>query len=143
MENFEQNLDSLLKELEQEFKDTPAKKQIVAVDDDREVLKLLKQILGEKYDVTCMADGKMAVNFFKNRTADLILLDYDMPGLTGADVLKTLREDKKTQRIPVVFLTGIADNEKVKEIMALGVSDYILKPINVARLRADVKKILG
>lgn len=143
MDNFDQNLDSLLKELQEEFNNTPVRKQIVAVDDDREVLKLLKQILGEKYDVTPMAGGKMALNYFQTHTADLILLDYDMPGMSGAEVLKALRQKKNTEKIPVIFLTGIADNNIVKEIMMLGVSDYILKPINVSRLRTDVKRILG
>ncbi len=143
MDNFDQNLDNLLKELQEEFSNAPVRKQIVAVDDDREVLKLLKQILGEKYDVTPMAGGKMALNYFKTHTADLILLDYDMPGMSGAEVLKALRQDKNTEKIPVIFLTGIADNNVVKEIMMLGISDYILKPINVSRLRTDVKKILG
>lgn len=140
--DFDTNLENLLKELDKEF-NTSAKKRIVAIDDDRNVLKLLKNILGETYDFTPMANGMMAVNYFKNKTADLILLDYEMPMMSGAEVLKKLRENPNTQNTPVVFLTSVSDNARVLEIMALGVNGYILKPINVDRLRGDLKKILG
>ncbi|MGN0679087.1 MAG: two-component system response regulator [Oscillospiraceae bacterium] len=139
---FDAKLDSLLEKLDKEF-NTSRKKHIVAVDDDRNVLKLIKTILGETYDITPMANGMMAINYFKNKTADLILLDYEMPVMSGADTLKKLREMPNTANIPVVFLTSVSDNEKVKEIMMLGVTDYILKPINVDRIRSDIKRILG
>lgn len=139
---FDAKLENLLEKLDKEF-NTPKKKHIVAIDDDRNVLKLIKTILGETYDITPMANGMMAINFFKNKTADLILLDYEMPVMSGAETLKQLREMPNTANIPVVFLTSVSDNEKVKEIMMLGVTDYILKPINVGRLRSDVKRILG
>lgn len=142
MEDFDMGLDSLLKELQEEFNIAP-RKHIIAVDDDRNVLKLIKDFLGDKYEVTTMANGLMALNYFRNKTCDLIFLDYEMPGMSGADVLKKLRENENTKDIPVVFLTGVSDNQKVKEIMSMGVHDYILKPINVERLRADAKKILG
>lgn len=139
---FDAKLDNLLEKLDKEF-NTSRKKHIVAIDDDRNVLKLIKTILGETYDITPMANGMMAINYFKNKTADLILLDYEMPVMSGADTLKKLREMPNTANIPVVFLTSVSDNEKVKEIMMLGVTDYILKPINVDRIRSDIKRILG
>lgn len=139
---FDAKLDNLLEKLDKEF-NTSRKKHIVAIDDDRNVLKLIKNILGETYDITPMANGMMAINYFKNKTADLILLDYEMPVMSGADTLKKLREMPNTANIPVVFLTSVSDNEKVKEIMMLGVTDYILKPIYVDRIRSDVKRILG
>ncbi len=140
--DFDTNLSNLLDELDREF-NASAKKRIVAIDDDRNVLKLIKTILGETYDITPMANGMMAVNYFKNKTADLILLDYEMPIMSGAEVLKKLRENPNTKNTPVVFLTSVSDNSKVMEIMSLGVNDYILKPINVDRLRGDVKRILA
>ncbi len=90
-----------------------------------------------------MANGMMAVNFFKNKTADLILLDYEMPIMSGLEVLKRLREMPNTANTPVVFLTSVSDGQRVTEIMIMGVTDYILKPINVDRVRSTVKKILG
>lgn len=140
--DFDKNLDSLLEELNREF-DEASKKRIVAIDDDRNVLKLIKTILGDTYDITPMANGMMAVNYFKNKTADLILLDYEMPVMSGAKVLKELRENPNTKNTPIIFLTSVSDNAKVMEIMALGVNGYILKPINVTRLKSDVKKVLG
>lgn len=139
---FDAKLDNLLEKLDKEF-NTSRKKHIVAIDDDRNVLKLIKTILGETYDITPMANGMMAINYFKNKTADLILLDYEMPVMSGAETLKKLREMPNTANIPVVFLTSVSDNQKVKEIMMLGVTDYILKPINVDRIRSDIKRILG
>lgn len=139
---FDSKLDNLLKELDEEFH-TSRKKHIVAIDDDRNVLKLIKTILGETYDITPMANGMMAVNFFKNKTADLILLDYEMPIMSGLEVLKRLRDMPNAANTPVVFLTSVSDGQRVTEIMIMGVTDYILKPINVDRVRSTVKKILG
>lgn len=139
---FDSKLDNLLKELDEEF-NVSKKKHIVAIDDDRNVLKLIKTILGETYEITPMANGIMAVNFFKNKTADLILLDYEMPVMSGAEVLKRLRDLPNSANTPVVFLTSVSDGQRVTEIMVMGVTDYILKPINVDRIRSTIRRILG
>ncbi len=73
----------------------------------------------------------------------MILLDYEMPGETGADVLKKLRANERSKDIPVVFLTGVADSERIKSVLALNPRGYMLKPINIERLLSTIKTIIG
>ncbi len=119
-----------------------ARKRILAVDDDKSILKMLKAALEKDYDVTTMASGKMAERFLETKTADLILLDYRMPDESGPEVLKKIRSNPKSRKIPVIFLTGVDEKEKVIDVIEWKIADYILKPINMERLRSSIKKAL-
>ena len=83
--------------------------------------------------------GPEALELLKESTPDLILLDIIMPGMSGFDVLKALKEDERTRPIPVVVITGLADEENEEQGLLLGASDYIVKPfkktIVLARIR--------
>lgn len=119
------------------------KKHILIIDDDRNMLKLLKTALEEKYEVTVMASGKMARKYLETRTADLILLDYEMPGESGPEVLINIRKDNRLINIPVVFLTGISDKEKIKSVIMLNPQGYLLKPIDMERVFSTIEDIIG
>lgn len=73
---------------------------------------------------------------------DLVLLDINMPGLTGFDVLKKMREDVKLSRIPTIIITAISDSNKVIEGLNLGADDYLRKPFHPQELLARVKSKL-
>jgi len=85
----------------------------------------------------------MAEKYLETKTADLILLDYEMPEESGAEVFRRLRLKLKAMKIPVIFLTGVADSEKIKEVLALKPQGYLLKPINMERLLASIKRAIG
>ena len=68
------------------------KKKIVAVDDSGIILKMLTKVLGEKYDLHSFSGGKRALQFLKDRTPDLIILDIDMPEINGYEMLKMIKE---------------------------------------------------
>ncbi len=129
-----------LKKFFAEGKET--KKHILVVDDDRGVLKMLKNALDEKYEVTTMVNGKMIEKFLETKTADLILLDYEMPEESGAEIFKRLRLQLKAKKIPVIFLTGVADSTKIKEVLALKPRGYLLKPIDMGRLMTAIEGAL-
>lgn len=74
---------------------------------------------------------------------DLILLDIDMPGLTGLDILGQLRGLPRTSRIPVMMLSARQDIETIQRIQALGVSDYLLKPFTLQDLIKRLSQHLG
>ena len=136
-----------LDDLMRSFGDTPPadpnkRRHILVVDDDRSILKLLKTALSDDYDVTAMVSGNMAMKFLETKTADLILLDYEMPIENGAEVFKKLRADKRFADIPVVFLTGVADSSRIKEVLMLKPQGYLLKPISMDRLMSSIKGIL-
>ncbi len=119
------------------------KKHILVIDDDRAVLKMLKAALSELYDVTTTITGKIAEKFLETKNADLILLDYEMPGESGPEVLKKLRANDKSKDIPVVFLTGVADSARIRSVLELSPRGYMLKPINIERLISTIKGIIG
>lgn len=133
-----------LKKVEKIEKNTASeRKHIVVVDDDKNVLKLLKAALEDRYDVTAIAGGKMALKFLETKTPDLIFLDYEMPLENGPDVFRKIKRIESAKDIPVVFLTGIAEREKIKEVLSLKPQGYLLKPINMERVNDTIKSLLG
>lgn len=133
----------LLKKMDIELPDSqPVRKHILVVDDDSSVLKLIKSHLSERYDVATAISGKVAMKFLENKRTDLILLDYEMPEENGAAILNKIRSSEKLKDLPVVFLTGVSDKEKIKEVLLLKPQGYLLKPIDMERLSATIEGIL-
>lgn len=114
------------------------KKHILIVDDDRTVLKMLKSALGDQYEVTTMINGVMVDKLIDAKKVDLIILDYEMPIETGADIFRRLKKNPKAERIPVCFLTGVSEREKIMEVMSLKPHGYLLKPIDMDMLRSTI-----
>lgn len=126
-----------------EIKSLGAKKHILIVDDDKNVLKLLKSALEDRYDVTATVSGRIAMKFLESKTPDLIFLDYQMPVETGPEVFKRIKKLDSAKDIPVVFLTGIADRERITEVLSLKPQGYLLKPINMERVNETISSLLG
>lgn len=105
------------------------KKSILVVDDDVRMLNLIKMYLQDSYEVAVVPNGKLALKFLEKKRADLILLDYLMPEMDGPEVLKRIREESAYPDIPVIFLTGVADREKVVRGLAFNPTGYMLKPV--------------
>lgn len=124
-------------------KNAPARPHILVVDDDKNVLKLLKSALEDRYDVTAIAGGKMALKFLETKTPDLIFLDYEMPVENGPEVFKKIKKLESAKDIPVVFLTGVADREKITEVLSLKPNGYLLKPINMERVNDTIHSLLN
>lgn len=119
-----------------------SRKHILIVDDDKNILKLLKSALEDRYDVTAIANGKMALKFLETKTPDLIFLDYQMPVMNGPEVFRSIKKSSSFADIPIVFLTGIAEREKITEVISLKPQGYLLKPINMERVNEKIKALL-
>ena len=117
------------------------KKHILIVDDDRTVLKMLKSALSDKYEVTTMINGVMVDKLLETKKVDLIILDYEMPIETGADIFRRVKNNPKASHIPVCFLTGVTDREKILEVMSLKPHGYLLKPIDMDMLSATIRTL--
>ena len=117
------------------------KKHILIVDDDRTILKMLKSALGDTYDVTTMINGVMVDKCLETKNVDLMILDYEMPIETGADIFRRVKKNPKAAHIPVCFLTGVSEREKIMEVMSLKPHGYLLKPIDMDMLTATVKNL--
>lgn len=142
-----QQMDAVIRAAEAALSDatfpTTARRHILIVDDDRTVLKMLKAALDGSYDVTTMANGGMIDKFLAAKNVDLIILDYEMPVETGADIFKRLKKNPRLANIPVCFLTGVSDRDKIMEVMSLKPNGYILKPIDMDMLSSTISSILG
>ena len=112
------------------------KKSILLVDDSVTFLNMMQKWLSINYDVTTVKSGTQAITYLVNNIPDLILLDYDMPVLSGPQVMQTIRTESKCPDVPIIFLTGKSDRESVMEVMALKPQGYILK----SGAQADILK---
>ena len=116
------------------------KKLIILVDDNPANLRIGKNVLSEKYAVATAPSAAKLFNLLENNYPLLILLDIDMPGLSGYDALKALKLKPETKNIPVIFLTGMTDTQDEEKGRALGAVDYITKPFDPQALIACIDK---
>ena len=107
------------------------------------MLKLLKEHLHDEYDIATAISGKIAMKFLERKRTDLILLDYEMPVENGPAVLEKLRANEATKDLPVIFLTGVSDREKIQEALVLKPQGYLLKPVEREKLLEIIIKTLG
>ena len=108
-------------------------KRILIVEDDASMRKLQQVILQRSgYTVLEAENGEEALRIISCESVDLILTDVLMPGMSGIDLLRKLREDPVTAKIPVIVCTSDSEPQNVQEALRLGIAGYILKPI-VAR----------
>lgn len=105
------------------------RKSILVVDDDVRMLNFIKIYLQQLYEVIVVPSGKLALKFLSRKHADLVLLDYLMPDMDGPQVLKWIREESSCPDIPVIFLTGVSDREKVLRGLTYNPKGYLLKPV--------------
>lgn len=119
------------------------RKHILVVDDDPLMLKLVKEHLRDKYDVATATNGKTALKFLEKKKTNLILLDYEMPGEDGPAILEKLHANDATRDIPVVFLTGITERDKIQKALVQKPQGYLLKPIDRDKLLEIIAKFAG
>lgn len=119
------------------------RKHILIVDDDSQMLKTIKRHLEDDYDTATAINGSLALRFLQKKHTDLVLLDYEMPDKKGPEVLEELRANESTKDIPVVFLTGIAERDKIQKVLSLKPQGYLLKPVNKDALLSKISEILG
>lgn len=129
--------------LMEQLEEQEVRKHVLVVDDDVRMLKVIKEHLHEKYDVATAVSGKLALRFLEKKRTDLVLLDYEMPGEDGASVLAQIRETSETKNLPVIFLTGVTDKERIAKILGLKPQGYLLKPVEKEKLLEAVAPILG
>ena len=95
------------------------RKNILLVDDDPTYLHMLGGALLDAYNVSMAKSGEQALSYLESNTMpDLILLDYEMPGMSGTEVLDKIRNNRRTEDIPVVFLTGKNDSDTVMQVLS-------------------------
>ena len=116
--------------------------RILVVDDEAKMQRVLEIMLKRMgHEVTCAGDGAEALHTLKSAPADLIISDLRMPGISGVELLKTLRE--QGNEAPVIIMTAYGTIESAVEAMKLGACDYIVRPFDVEALELTINRILA
>lgn len=120
------------------------KKVIMVVDDNQDLLYSIKkgfQTLSKNYVIITADSGKKCLQLLKEKNPDMILLDIMMPRMDGWDLCAKIKDNKKTQNIPIAFLT--AKTDPISQSMGrLASMDYITKPFDIKDLKKRIDSIL-
>lgn len=116
---------------------------VLAIDDDDDNLMLLSYVLELlNCEFVGTTSGHSALTIAQERQPDLILLDVILPDIHGIELVHQLKQDQRTQQIPVIAITGLATSEARTELLSEGFSDYLCKPYMVDDLEAMVQHYL-
>ena len=119
------------------------KQQILIVEDDLDLAEMLNAYFRvQGYDVLTVNEGETAVRVGIKATPDLVVLDIRLPDIDGYEVCRRLRAHRRTQDIPIIFLTERRDRMDKLQGLELGVVDYITKPFDIQELRLRVRNTL-
>lgn len=110
-------------------------RHILVIDDDADMLRIIRGYLADSYKVTLISSGQEALEFLNTSKPDAIFLDYLMPGMTGVEVLEAIKSNVETKSIPVFFLTAMADTTQIQNIMKIA-QGYVQKPISKKEILA-------
>ncbi len=119
------------------------RQRIVIIEDEKDILDLVRyNFRKEGFEVETFTHGRNGLDYVRQNSADLLLLDIMLPDLDGMEICKRLRADDRLKTIPIIFLT--AKGEEVDRVVGLeiGADDYVVKPFSPRELVARVKAVL-
>jgi len=117
--------------------------KILIVDDFSTMRRIIKNLLRDLgYNNTAEADdGKTALPVLQAGDFDFLVTDWNMPGMTGIELLKAVRADAKLASLPVLMVTAESKRDQIVEAAQAGVNGYIVKPFTAATLKEKIDKI--
>lgn len=122
---------------------TPDTQRVLVVDDDAMNLRFAARLLRELgYSGALATDGHKALRLMDEQSFDLVLLDINMPGMSGQDMLKALRA-RPGKRLPVLMVSGHDDEETRRHFIDLGADGLLVKPLAAAPLRQAIARTTG
>lgn len=118
--------------------------RVLVIDDFATMRKIEKNILGQLgiKNVDEADDGSTALPKLKANQYDVVLLDWNMPNMTGLELLKAMRAEEALKHVPVIMVTAEALKDNVVAAAQAGVNDYVVKPFNAATLEEKLRKVL-
>ena len=117
--------------------------KILAIDDQQLVLlPLEKRLTDLGYQVKTASNGEEGVDLFKSFQPNLVIVDMNMPGLSGMDVVKFIRTEQNSDT-PIMILSGNTNDAIITESFDLGINDYMKKPLSLNEICARVKRLIG
>jgi two-component system chemotaxis response regulator CheY len=117
--------------------------KILIVDDFSTMRRIIKNLLRDLgFTNTAEADdGQTALPLLKNGDFDFLVTDWNMPGMTGIELLRQVRADDRLSSLPVLMVTAEAKREQIVEAAQCGVNGYVVKPFTAAALKEKIEKI--
>ena len=119
--------------------------QILVVDDSstmRRILVKTLERLGYPQSVEA-ANGREALERMETSTIDLVIVDWNMPGMSGLELVRAIRSSAATQNVPILMVTGNAGSEDVVRAVRSGITGYVVKPFSSETLRTKIAAVLG
>ena len=121
---------------------TTQKKRILIIEDEIDYLDIASQILKkEGFSVVTAVAGAEGLKELEKELPDLIILDIGLPDISGLDILKRLRSEERTSKIPVMLFTIRSELNEVADALKCGANDYILKPFDVVEFAKRIQAI--
>jgi len=117
--------------------------KILIVDDVSTMRRIIKNLLRDLgfNNIKEAADGNTALPMLQHDNVDFLVTDWNMPGMTGIDLLKAVRADEKLAALPVLMLTAESNREQIIEAAQAGVNGYIVKPFTAVTLKEKIDRI--
>ena len=112
---------------------------ILAIDDNPEVLKLMKMLLSDEFDLELATSAEKGLAIMKEKSPDLVLCDVMMPGMDGHAFSRAVKSDQGLKHIPIILVTARTGAEMLDEGMKAGADDYISKPFDSVELKARIR----
>ncbi len=121
-----------------------AGRKVLVVEDDEKSRRLLCDVLGfHGFDVTAVDSGEAGLREARLARPDAALLDIQLPGIDGLDVLRALRQEYPEPRFPVLAVTASVMDTDRNNILAVGFDAYVSKPVNIKELLATLEELLA
>ena len=119
-------------------------RKILIVEDNDLNMKLFHDLLeGHGYDIVQTKDGREVLQFAKQHRPDLILMDIQLPEVSGLEVTRWIKDDEELRDIPIIAVTAFAMKGDEEKIRSGGCEAYIAKPISFASVLQTIEKVLG
>ena len=119
------------------------REEILVIDDQPIMLKLLEQILKDRYDVVALENGKEALEWmYSGNIPDLVVADLNMPEIDGFEYIQRIRESGFFYDVPLIVLSGEESSSERIKCLKLGANDYLIKPFNPEELRLRIDNLI-
>lgn len=120
------------------------KHRILIIEDNADTRRFLEAMMGKEFEILTAENAVIGIDYARNRSPDLIILDIMLPILSGYDACSLLKKDEKTRHIPIIFLSAKNSSTDVTQGLTTGADDYISKPFDykelLARIHARLRK---
>ena len=119
----------------------------IMIVDDMGSMRFFIRVCLEMVFPSCVCEeaknGAAAMQFLQSREFNLILCDWELPGVKGDEILRWIREESQTKDTPFIMITGYNQMSYIQKAISLGVTDYVIKPINCAVLEHKIRRVLN